>query len=321
MLRKKILITGSQGYIGTNLYYYLKKKYNVFGIDKKNCDKKYQKKQFKINILNENKLKFFFNTHHFDFIIHLAAISGIRDFNKNPKKKISENTKMVKNILNCIINKNTKIIFFSSAAVYKKQNKNRICENYPTLPFNSYGLSKLKCEKLIMNNQKNNDFVIFRPFNVMGNLQKKYLRTISFIQILFRKLNQKNKTIKIFYKNKKGNKEVPTRDFVHLYDICRIVELGHPELNNILLKLIKQKKIISENFITDYQIIFFIPGLKNTLSYSNNYYTDSINDFSKYHYLLIYGHAKKLRAYSEILLKNNSAKILYEKGGLLFLGQ
>ena len=32
---KKILITGASGYIGSCLYFYLKKKYNVLAIDKK----------------------------------------------------------------------------------------------------------------------------------------------------------------------------------------------------------------------------------------------------------------------------------------------
>ena len=36
----KILITGAEGYIGKCLFYFLKKKFNVIGIDKKNRQKK-----------------------------------------------------------------------------------------------------------------------------------------------------------------------------------------------------------------------------------------------------------------------------------------
>lgn len=303
-MKKKILITGAKGYIGTNLYYYLKNKFNVFGIDKKSCDKKHQKKQFRINILDESKLKYFFSIHHFEFIIHLAAISSIKDFNKNAKIKINENTKMVKNILNCIVNKNTKIIFFSSAAVYKKQNKNKICENYPTLPLNSYGLSKIKCEKLIINNQKNNNFVIFRPFNVIGNLQKKNLTTRSFMQILFKKLHQKNKTIKIFYKNKKGNKEVPTRDFIHVYDICRTVELSMHKFNKIknnIFNLGNSKSFSLLEIINEFIKIFKI-NLKLKYKILPNYETLNICSNSK----KIFNHLKIKNKYNNLsnILKN-----------------
>ena len=37
---KKILITGASGYIGKCLFYYLKKKYKVIGIDKINSSEK-----------------------------------------------------------------------------------------------------------------------------------------------------------------------------------------------------------------------------------------------------------------------------------------
>ena len=36
----KILITGAEGYIGKCLFYFLKKKFNVIGIDKKKSSEK-----------------------------------------------------------------------------------------------------------------------------------------------------------------------------------------------------------------------------------------------------------------------------------------
>ena len=52
----KILITGVSGYIGSCLYFYLKQKFKVFGIDKENTNlikiKKY-------NLLNFKKLNVF----------------------------------------------------------------------------------------------------------------------------------------------------------------------------------------------------------------------------------------------------------------------
>ena len=51
---KKVLITGANGYIGKCLYYFLKKKFQVIGIDK---DKSTEKKILKCNILDKKKIR------------------------------------------------------------------------------------------------------------------------------------------------------------------------------------------------------------------------------------------------------------------------
>ena len=53
-----ILITGSSGFIGTNLNLYLsKKKVNVFNIDKKKNQYTLLKNFFKFDLININKLE------------------------------------------------------------------------------------------------------------------------------------------------------------------------------------------------------------------------------------------------------------------------
>ena len=101
----KILITGAAGFIGFHLAnYYLKKKYDVIGIDnldnyysvklkKKRVDllKKNKKFRFiKIDIAS-NKLEKTLNTYEFELVIHLAAQAGVRYSLKNPKKYIKSN--------------------------------------------------------------------------------------------------------------------------------------------------------------------------------------------------------------------------------------
>ena len=52
----KIVITGSAGYIGSCLFEYLKKKYEVFGVDKTLPKIKKQKNFIQCNLLNFNKI-------------------------------------------------------------------------------------------------------------------------------------------------------------------------------------------------------------------------------------------------------------------------
>ena len=58
-----ILLTGSDGFIGSHLYYHLKKEHNVYGFDLKNGH----------NILQSDFPK------DINLVIHLAGLSGVRD--------------------------------------------------------------------------------------------------------------------------------------------------------------------------------------------------------------------------------------------------
>ena len=81
-MKTKILITGVSGYIGSCLYFYLKKKFKIIGIDKKKT---------KIlptrdcNLLNLKKLNSLLKKEKPDLIIHLAAQSLV-DETINKKK-------------------------------------------------------------------------------------------------------------------------------------------------------------------------------------------------------------------------------------------
>ena len=68
----KIIITGANGYIGKCLFFYLKKKFNVIGIDK---NKSTEKKIIQCNLLDQKKLNKIIKKEKPDIIIHLAAQS------------------------------------------------------------------------------------------------------------------------------------------------------------------------------------------------------------------------------------------------------
>ena len=133
---KKILITGGAGYIGLNLIiFFLKKNYQITAIDNFATSKPINKKIkkyitfFKVDLAKENQVKKFFKKRKFDIIIHLAAYSGVQEFNKNVLKSFNNNVSTTKNlIIYGLSKKSTKLIFASSAAVYGKVSNQKINE-------------------------------------------------------------------------------------------------------------------------------------------------------------------------------------------------
>ena len=117
---KKVLITGANGYIGKCLYYFLKKKFKIIGIDK---EKSPEKKIFQCDILNKNKLDKIIKKEKPEIIIHLAAQSLV-DETINKKKYYNNNDKATKSLLEVVKKNNIKkIIFSSTAAIYQQSLK------------------------------------------------------------------------------------------------------------------------------------------------------------------------------------------------------
>ena len=220
----KILITGASGYIGSCLYFYLKNKFYVSGIDKiqnrlvpiKKC-----------NLLNYNKLNNFLKKEKPNLIIHLAAQSLV-DETINKEKYYLNNVIATKNLVNSM-KKNglNNLIFSSTAALYKKKNK-AISEIDQTQPNSTYAKTKYECEKIIKKSKINS--IILRFFNVCSSLKIKnkiigefhnpethLIPTIVYKNLL-------NQKIYIYGNNYNTKDGSCIRDYVHIKDICRAIQ-------------------------------------------------------------------------------------------------
>ena len=242
-LNKKILITGGAGYVGRNLLnFFIKKKYHICVIDNLSTsiafDKNIKKdiSFYKIDLAKENKVKSFFKKKNFDLIIHLAAFSGVKEFNKNTLKSFNNNVLATKNLVHFgFKNKKTKLIFSSSAAVYGKVPREKISETKFCRPANYYGLSKLACEHIINNGfkNKNNNYAILRYFNVVGStvVYKISKKINSLFDIISKNIKEKKYKININGKKFNTKDGTPERDFIHIKDLCEIHEKTYKYLN------------------------------------------------------------------------------------------
>ena len=241
---KKILITGGAGYIGQNLVnFFLRKHYKVYVIDNFSTSSSIninlrKKINFtKIDLTKEKRIKNFFKGKIFDLIIHLAAFSGVKEFNKNILKSFNNNVLATKNLINFgFKNEKTKLIFSSSAAIYGKVSREKINENKMCDPVNYYGLSKLACENIINNGlqKRKNNYAILRYFNVVGlGVNFKINKKInSLFDIMGNTIKKKTYKININGKNLNTKDGTPERDFIHINDLCAIHDKVYKYLNN-----------------------------------------------------------------------------------------
>jgi UDP-glucuronate 4-epimerase len=134
MQSKKILITGSAGFIGSELSLsLLNRGFSVVGIDNLNdyYDPNLKKARLArhinhknylhsyINITKKESIEKIFQEHDFDTVINLAAQAGVRYSIENPRSYIEANILGFLNIIeSCRDNKIKHLIYASSSSVY-----------------------------------------------------------------------------------------------------------------------------------------------------------------------------------------------------------
>jgi len=184
---RKILITGSSGFIG----FHLSKKfldfgYSVSGIDNMNNYYSKQLKEDRNSILKRHENYVFFKSdindsealHNIlsqekpDLVVHLAAQAGVRYSIDNPHVFVRDNIGGFVTLLEaCNKNQIKNLLYASSSSVYGNANKFPISEdNVTDKPLSLYGASK-KCNEIlayVYNNLFNFNSIGLRFFTVYG---------------------------------------------------------------------------------------------------------------------------------------------------------
>ena len=234
-MKKKIVITGGLGYIGTELcklYSGVSWHHKIIVIDNRFISERVsQIRNWNIefiqgDILDKNLIKGY--CEDADVIHHLAGITDVprikTEASKDKDKRIKEVAeKGTQNILEVVSNR-CKIIFPSTHVVFEGINevKKDISENESTNPVLSYSSSKAVNEDQIKRSGKN--YVILRLGSVYGYSND--TMRLDIMTNLFSKIASQNGTLKLFA----GGRQI--KSLVPLIDVARCFKFME-EKNNI----------------------------------------------------------------------------------------
>lgn len=227
MRKIAILLTGSAGFIGSNLArYFLNKNKIVLGIDNlqlgniKNIKDLLNNKNFffiKFDISNFNRLNKFIKKiskkYQIKTIWHLAANSEIKDGFKNPDNDYKNTFLTTYNLIK--IAKAYKVenfIFASSSAIYGNLGEKKLKESSgPLLPISTYGAMKLASEGMISAAKESflKKAYIFRFPNVVG-----LPSTHGIIHDLIIKLKKKPTELKVLGNGKQKKIYMHVKDLI-----------------------------------------------------------------------------------------------------------
>ena len=164
-----ILITGSSGYLGGCLTFYLKKNNGHSISTCSSTEAKTQNgKHFKIDWEDRSSIKKACQDQ--EIIIHCSSPNS-KDTEINPKIALDFNSKVLDRFINQAINSNVKkFIYFSSAHIYKTPLLGHLKESTPLNPSHPYGISKKMAEETLLNysNVDSFEFTIIRLSNAFG---------------------------------------------------------------------------------------------------------------------------------------------------------
>lgn len=134
---KKILITGSSGFLGSRLAYYLKEKYELL-----------LPSHAELNVSREEAVRAYMEEHCPDVVIHCAALSNTWYCEQHREESHKVNVQGTVRIAKACKLTGAKLVFMSSDQVYNATPLPGLLKEEDVLqPVNIYGQHKLECEQ------------------------------------------------------------------------------------------------------------------------------------------------------------------------------
>lgn len=214
---KRILITGSYGFIGSGL---CEKFENLgFQVWKTDCIGAEDAQYLKIDMCCEkDKLKDFLSDIKPDIIIHCAGSADVAKSIQNPETDFERNVKSCHNLLfalNELKMVDARVIVLSSAAVYGQPKSLPINERCKRRPLSPYALHKTMVEDICMyfSNTYHFDLKILRIFSAYGPGLKKQI-----FWDMYNKYQRKNELHML-------GSGLESRDYIYIDDLLQAIYL------------------------------------------------------------------------------------------------
>jgi len=208
MKNQKILITGSNGFIGKHLVRVLEQENEIFTLSPIRSQR--------IDVTDFESLKSL-PIKEIDIVFHLAAHTDIEDSLRDPRRTVFNNCVSTLNILELCRLFEMKLIYMSSY-LYGKPQYLPTDESHPLSPTNPYALSKMIAETMCNYYIDNYNIkcITLRPFNVygIGQPEKKYSVVGIIKQIGKGEVEIEN--------------EMEKRDYIYVSDVVdALIKAGH----------------------------------------------------------------------------------------------
>ena len=239
----KILVTGGTGYIGSHtIVELLNKNYDVIAIDnfynsKKdviNKIKKITNKYFKFyegNVCDKNILEKIFNENKIDAVIHFAGYKAVGESVEKPimyyRNNIDSTLSLIEvmNKFNC-----KKLVFSSSATVYKISEIMPIKENFPLSTTNPYGSTKLMIENILRDLYTSDNswsIALLRYFNPIGAHESGLIGEDpqgipnNLMPYIVKVATKELKELSVFGNDYDTHDGTGVRDYIHVVDLAK----------------------------------------------------------------------------------------------------
>ena len=172
--------------------------------------------------------------------MHFAAYKAEESI-ANPVK-YSDNIIGLINLLDCMVeSKVNKIVYSSSAAVYRIPEKSVVDEESPTVPINYYSCTKLVCEGILKwySLSYGITYIALRYFNVVGDSGLLYIDpgAKNIFPILMEVLTGKREKLTIFGRDYPRKDGTPVRDYIDINDLCNTHILALNLNDSVILNL------------------------------------------------------------------------------------
>ncbi len=268
-MKERILITGSNGFIGKQLKEGLSSQgYSISEFNTADGD------------ISKTEL----NLKDIDHVFHLAGKSFVPDSWKEPKAFYDINVTGTLNVLE-FCRKSGASLTLMRSYIYCIPQRQPIDENHPAKPANPYGHSKLLAEEICLFYQENFkvNTTVIRPFNIYGAKQDKHFLIPHIMSQLLDKFTSEIEVLDL----------APKRDYLFLDDLIKAIivlfqkkktgiynigagySISVEEILNIIMEVAGiKKKVVSKNTIRKNEIpdvIADISKLKNDTGWSPQY--------------------------------------------------